>query len=111
VGIISGFLPPSPSTTPLTNLFFSVTCGVVSRVDVRPYVGRYCPLLSVQIDAAINAGALLPILLNVISFCNQATLEGQYSKEIKWYANRNLYHLHRTLASSLSLPSTSSLCR
>eukprot|EP01087_Luapelamoeba_hula_P010354 TRINITY_DN2738_c0_g1_i1.p1 TRINITY_DN2738_c0_g1~~TRINITY_DN2738_c0_g1_i1.p1 ORF type:complete len:629 (-),score=95.96 TRINITY_DN2738_c0_g1_i1:30-1916(-) len=34
----------------------SVTCGVVSRVDVRTFVGRYCALLAVQIDAAINSG-------------------------------------------------------
>ncbi|KAL6044447.1 putative Serine endopeptidase degp2 [Balamuthia mandrillaris] len=34
----------------------SVTCGVVSRVDVRTFVNRFCSLLAVQIDAAINSG-------------------------------------------------------
>lgn len=34
----------------------SVTSGVVSRIEVTPYVHGTCELLGMQVDAAINSG-------------------------------------------------------
>ena len=49
----------------------SITCGVVSRIEMQEYAQASAQLLAIQIDAAINPGELLELvelsLLNLFS--------------------------------------------